>query len=472
MPVRKSAKPVRRRVTKRVEHEETPEIQAQEIRHLHNVLDFKVALALAFVVVSSLVINVYAKGPNGSLSATTSTQDVLPVNTGRLIVSAKSDSTTASKIIVPSAAPIQLAKWSVVAENEPVKLERVRFSIVNADYSIRATASEFGKISLYGNDSVTLLAEAAPVVGANKGYVEFSGLNVLIQPGEPQTLSLRAVINGSGIMKQNSMIRFGINGSAAMQWKGTGVNTGTPVFRQSISYDPIVYSIGAPSPLNLFHNSAPVAFAGTLDSKLPLNSLSPVFKFTIQNPGDRELRIGKLLVNVMAYGLNNVGSPTTTGFVNGFKLFEANSSGGLGQPIATAGNCLTSPTVTGPKLGTAVIPGTGTCSLSSVFLTFDRNNDVNSLMDNLTIPAGNSRTFVVTADTSNILNGKVSGSVSLNAQLSGNTGTFPSTDPKKPSWGGGGIFYYYTPVAGKENAQPYNHSDSYSVIGPTLTNTL
>ena len=93
-------------------------------------------------------------------------------------------------------------------------------------------------------------------------------------------------------------------------------------------------------------------------------------------------------------------------------------------------------------------------------------------MDNLSIPTGGSRTFIVTADTTNSLNGKMNGSISLNAQLSGNTGTFPSTDPKKPSWGGGGIFYYYTPVAGKENVQPYNHSDSYSVVGPTLTYSL
>lgn len=472
MPVRKSAKPVRRRLAKRVEHEEVPEIQAQEIRHLHNVLDFKVALALALVVISSLVINVYAKGPNGSLAASTSTPSVLPVSTGHLIVSPKSDSTSFSRIILPSAQPVQVAKWNLVAENEPVKLERVRFSIVNADYSIRATASEFGIISLYGNDNVTLLGQAAPVVGSNKGYVEFSGLNLVIQPGEPQTLSLRAVINGSGIMKQNSMIRFGVNSSAAMQWKGTGVTSGAPVFRQSISYEPVAYTIGAPSSLNLFHNSAPVAFSGTLENKLTLSALAPIFKFTIQNPGDRELRIGKLLVNVMATGLNNAGSPTTTGFVNSFKLYEANSTGNLGQPIASAGNCLISPTATGPKLGTSVIPGTGTCSLSSVFLTFDRNNDVNSLMDNLTIPAGNSRTFIVTADTTNSLNGKISGSITLNAQLSGNTGTFPSTDPTKPSWGGGGIFYYYTPVAGKENAQPYNHSDSYSVVGPYLVYNL
>ncbi len=472
MPVRKTVKPIRRHLVKQVDREESPEIRAQEIRHLHNVLDFKVAVALAIVVIASLVINVYAKGPSGNLAAVTSTSSFATSSIGRLIVSPKLDATANSRIILPSATPVQLAKWNVVAENEPVKLERVRFSIVNSDYSIRALASEFGIVSLYGNDNVTLLGQAAPMVGANKGYVEFSGLSVVVQPGEPQVLSLRAAINGSGLMVQNSMIRFGINGSAAMQWKGVGVNSGTSVFRQNISYEPVAYAIGAPSPLNLFHNSAPVAIAGTLESNLSMSSIAPIFKFTILNPGDRDLRIGKLLVNVMTTGLNNVGSSTTTGFVKGFKLYEENSSGNIGQQIATTNNCLISPTATGPKLGTTLIPGTGTCSLSSVFLTFDRNNDVNSVMDSLTIPVGSSRTFVVTADTTNIFNGKMFGSVTLNAKLSGNTGTFPSTNPKKPSWGGGGIFYYYTPVAGKENTQPYNQSDSYSVFGPTLVKSL
>jgi len=475
MPVRKpvkSARPVRRLTAKRNLAEELPIESAQEIRHHHNMIDLKVAIALAFVVVSSMVINVYAQTPVGGVASTTSTTGTVPVQTARLYISATSDSTTASKIMAPATSPVQVAKWTVTAENEVVSLQRVRFNIVNADYSIRYTASEFGAMNLYAGDGVTLLAQSVPVLGRNNGYVEFSGFNLEIQPGQPQTLSLRAVISGSGIMKPNSMVRFGINSSSLARWQGVSVNTGAVLAADKIKPDTTVYGIGGPTPLNLFHNTAPVAHSQSLDSVLALNSTAKIFKFSITNPGDREMRISRLMIKTVASGLNNQNKPTTTGYITGFKLYEANSYGELGTQLASSGNCLISPTAFGPKLGTAIIPGVGTCSLSSLFVNFDQKNDLDNHFDNFTISAGSSRSFVLTADTSNSLVGKMSGAVSLNAQLSGGTGTFPSSDPKQAFWAGGGIYYHYTPVNGVANAFPYNQSDSYSVVGPTLVRSI
>lgn len=471
MPVRSSTrKPVKRRSVRRAP-EESLEMQVAEIRHHHNIVDLKVAIALAFVVVSSMVITTYAKSPSANLTAVTSTSSVVPTSTGRLLVSAKSDTETLSRIMTPTTStPVTVAKWTVASEVEPVKLDRVRFNVINGDFTVRTNAGEFGQFSLYENYGSTPLATAAYVGGTGNGYVEFNLSNFVVQPGQPRVLTLKSTINGSGIMKENSMVRFGVNLAAASKWQASGVNSGMNLDALSIKFGTASYGVAALSSLHLYHNATPVVYAtspGT--SSLELSSQAKTFAFIVNGRGDRELRFSKFLVNFQGIGMNNSGTPTTTGVISGFKLYEANSSGQLGALLASAPGCLVAPKVGGPQLGTMVMPGLGTCSIGKVYLSFDTNNDVNSALDNLTVPVDGMRRFIVVADTTNMLVGKTSGdTVTLTGQISGNTGTFPSSDPKKPFWSGGGIFYHYTPIGGKENAYAYNQTDSYPVMGYML----
>ena len=86
-------------------------------------------------------------------------------------------------------------------------------------------------------------------------------------------------------------------------------------------------------------------------------------------------------------------------------------------------------------------------------------------MDNLVIPAGQAKYFMLVADTTHALAGKTSGQVSLIAQIAGNKGPLASSDPKVMFWSGGGVFYHYTPTGKSENTSAYNHSNSYPATG-------
>lgn len=468
MPVRKTIrKTARRSVRKAVEVEESPEMQAQKIHHLHTVMDFKVALALAFVAVSSMFITVYAKSPTGGVTAS-----VTPVatTTGKLIVTAKVDSETVSHIVTPTGATtsagIVLGKWNVVAENEPVALRKITLSAINADYTVRTGASEFDQLSLFTNSDV-LLGSTAMVSGA----AQFNTSGLVIEPGKPQTLILKSKVTGSGIMKENSMIRFGVNLQMANTWQAAGVNSGFDLGFTDIKFGSPTYAIGALTPLNLYHNSAPLIYSSfnswSSGLKTPTEN-SKIFALNVLTRGDRDLRLGKIMINVSAIGMANGGFASTTGVVTDFKLYENTGDDSLGTLIGSASSCLVSPKVGGPQLGTVVLPGVGTCSIGNIFVTFDQKNDVNGAMDMLTVPAQSKRAFILTANTKKIRVGKTSGTVSLVGKVLGSTGVFPSSNPKTAFWAGGGLSYYYTPVAGSENAVAYNQSDFYPVVGETM----
>ncbi|MBP7992038.1 MAG: hypothetical protein KAZ30_00070 [Candidatus Magasanikbacteria bacterium] len=472
MSVRRTAKPVRRRTVKSVHQEEMPESQVQEIRHHHNIVDLKVAIALAFVVVSSMVITVYAKSPTGSLAASTSTPSVVPTSTGRLLVAAKTDFETVSKIMTPTTStPVTVAKWTVAAELEPVALQRVRFNVINGDYSVRTTASEFGQLSLYDNYSSEALATAPFVGGTDNGYVEFNVKNFVIQPGQPRVLTLKSTINGSGIMKENSMVRFGVTLAASKSWQAVGVNSGKYLETKSIRFGVASYGAAVLSSLHLYHNAVPVVYPQTFGfgAKLEKSPEAKVFAFLVNGTGDRELRLSKMLVNISVNGMNNSGYSSSTGSITKFALHEVTGNGQLGPQLAVASGCLVSPKTGGAQMGSMVISGYGTCAIGNIYVTFDKNNDVNGALDSLTVPVGSSRRFMVVANTTNSFTGKMSGAVTVSGKIAGTTGTFPSSDPKKPFWSGGGIFYHYTPVGGSENVAAYNQTDTYPVVGYPLS---
>lgn len=444
--------------------EKMVEDRAEEILYKHNLFDIKILIALIVIGIASFVVTSFAATLN-TVAATT-TPSVTATSSIRMHISPTADATTVSRIIIPTASttPVQVAKWNLMAKSETLVVNKIKVAVINSDFSVRNSASEFGTLSLYGNNGKTLLGSTTLA----NGYATFSNLNIQLLAGQVQTVSLRATINGSGIMKEKSMIAFGFDAEALKGWSVKSQITGEIINPVSLLSYPSRFGIGSLTPLNLYHNTAPIITTKTDSSVLPLLNAAPIFKFTIVNPGDREMRLTKMLLDTSVGGLAT-SATTSIGFINDFKLYDANFQGGLGSKLAEFKACVTSPMATGPKTGTTTVPWAGTCYLSNVHLTFDQTNDVNNLFDSLTILAGGSRTFILVANTTNSLQGKVSGGVSVMTKILGGTGPAVTIDPKKPRWSDGGIWFRYSPVGGTENTVDYRESDSYPVIGNQLS---
>jgi hypothetical protein len=88
------------------------------------------------------------------------------------------------------------------------------------------------------------------------------------------------------------------------------------------------------------------------------------------------------------------------------------------------------------------------------------------LFDNLLIPANSSSTFILTANTTAILDGKTAGIVAVSSKIAGSTGWNGYN-----GWNTGNFGYHYTPDGGSET-QLITHSDSYEVAGDTLSKSL
>ncbi|MEK7083980.1 MAG: hypothetical protein AAB932_02000, partial [Patescibacteria group bacterium] len=186
---------------------------------------------------------------------------------------------------------------------------------------------------------------------------------------------------------------------------------------------------------------------------------------TVTNNGDRPMRLSSTTINVAASGLT--GNNSATGTVSGsWQLWEANEIGGLGTQLAATTTCQ----LTGGAgvAGCSVNAATG----NTLDVVFGPLNDVNSLLDDFQVPAGGSRTLIFVGDTSGIFNGKTQGSVSVSAKLDGATGFSAGNTTNETDWADGVITYFYTPVSGSANTTAYSGSDSYDVVGDTLSKSI
>lgn len=475
-PVKK--RPVKRARAVRVTPaalESMVEERAEAIVHRHNIFDLKMIVALAVIGIASMAMNALA-----STTSTTSTPNgapVVAVSGGRLVVSARSDYYTNPRIVTPnSTAPSTtidqtiLGVWDISAELESVALRKVSLSAINPDFTVRTTATEFGVLNLYNNSGI-LLASGNLV----KGTVQFNLDNYVVEPGKPQSLTLKGVVNGSGVMKENSIIRFGVNLQVPNPWQAVGMSSLKDLGFTDFKFRNPNYAIGALTPFFLYHNSVPrvsSSWASWSVSNKPVAEESKIFPINIQTIGERDLRISKIMVNISASGMVNTGVSSTTGVINGFKLYESDSQNNLGKLLASSSNCLVAAKVGGPTVGTVTVPGIGTCSIGNVFVSFDQSNDENGSFNTLFIPTPEDRRFMVVANTTKALVGNGGKSISILPQIMGNTGPFPTSNPKVATWSGGGLFYHYTPKGKTENLSAYNQTDNYPVKGSVMNFSL
>ncbi|MFH1286464.1 MAG: hypothetical protein ABII02_01795 [Candidatus Magasanikbacteria bacterium] len=377
-----------------------------------------------------------------------------------VIVTAVNDSTTISSIRLPGTLQ-QVGKWKLESQNEAVTLNKIKFSVVDDTFVTDTTAGNFGTFSLYDSaDMTTVLATASYVPGTGNGTVQFTGVGLAIPADGTKYLVLKANVNGSGAMNAASINAFVITDDVSTNLEILSGN-GSILDRNAIDATAGVNQNDnqfATSSYHLYHNTAPRITNVSLGSTLELSTQAKVFKYTVTNPGDRELRLGTTTIAVSVSGLT--GNGATSGTVGTFKLWEANDAGGLGTYLASTTTCdITAAGVSGGCVG-------------SGNAIFGEGNDQNSLFDSLTIPAGGSRTFIMTANTTGMFNGKTAGTVSLSASFNGATGYTAGANTAEDNWADGVLEFYYTPIGASENSTAYSASDSYDVIGDTLSRSL
>ncbi len=417
----------------------------------------------------SFAVTYVGQSTSNSDTATAVTGQTITFGAANVVIAASNDSTTISSIRTPSAAPMQLGKWSIKAENETVNIERLTFQVVDDTLASDTSAGNFGTLYLYdSNNMSTPIGSASYTPGSSAGYVRFTGLNYSVGADETKYIVLKGEINGSGTMDVASINAFAIRsnndtndvrivaasggelGLAQIDSTTSGANTTSVRFATSSFY--------------LFHNTAPVIASVNIGSTLEQSSQAKIFQFSITNSGDREMRISTTTINVAASGLTANG--TATGTIGTWQLWEANSSGGLGTQIAATSTA----SLAG---GIGITNGVNASAGNTLNVVFGQSNDTNSLLDNFTIPVGSSRTLILVADTTAMFNGKASGvgqiTVSVSPKLDGATGYDASADEFEDNWANGVVEYYYTPVNGSVNSEAYVASDSYDVVGTSLS---
>lgn len=388
------------------------------------------------------------------------------MGSANVIISAANDTTTASSILVPSGtATAQIGKWKVEAQNEAVTLKKITFTVFSTSSGsvgfIDTTSGNFGTFYLYDESSMaTPVGTASYIGGSGNGYVQFTGVNLTVPANTYKYLVVKANVTGSGVMTPGSISTLVITNDASTNLEIVS-SSGTTLSQASIdavtsNADTGTEALFATSTWHLFHNAAPVIVAEKVsaDSTFSQNPASALFKFTITNNGDRELKITSTTVRLSASGLT--GNGTATGSVSTFRLYEDGNLLAENTTCALAGGAI----LTGYTCVNNAAVGT------AAWVDFNSTNDLNSAFDGITIKAGGSRTFTFTADTSNVFNGKTQGSVSLTPSLEGDKGFSSNT-----GWAAGVVKYYYTDVNSSEQG-PYTASDSYDtdkILGQSLT---
>lgn len=408
------------------------------------------------VVTSSLTsYNFNGKDSGTSGTGTKVAGQQVTVGAGNLYITAVSDATTISSVYGPEKSGLQLGKWKAAAGNDDITLRKLTFTSGYSNASGDATTlGTYGTLSLY--EGTTKLADASYVTG----NVVFTGFNSTISKDSYKVYTLKGNSNISGVITNNTSTAFAVKSDSNTDmeaWSNAGALLSTADISATSSTNASVAEARfATSTAYLFHDAYPSVAVGSLGTTLALGSTEKILKFTITNPGTRDLRFGSSTVAVSVSGL--VGGTVisaASGTVRDFRLYEDNGSGGLGTRYAGG--------VTANDSADVIF---STTTAATQNITFDPTNDVSGLLDNFVISPGTSRTLIVTADTSNMLSTKTTGSVVISAKISGSTGWSGT------AWNTGNLFYYYTPIGGTANVVPYSASDSYNISGGTLSYTL
>lgn len=375
--------------------------------------------------------------------APTPTPTTTPTTTlANLNITVVSDATTISRIYGPSGSGLQLGKWRFTAANEDILLSKLTLQTVYANGSgVASTLGTFGSLSLY--NGATLLATGSYVAGD----VVFNGFSSVIPMGSDKTYTLKGNTNGSGVLTGNTAISFVVKSDSNTDVVAKANTSGVFLGTNNINYN-LASSVGvaelrfAKATAYLFHDAYPVITSVSLGSALEMTTVpAKILKFTVNNPGTRDLRLASIITS-----LNVTGLEASSVEINDFRLYEDNGVGGLGVWLAQNNFSINSSTANPSNIA------------------FNDSNDKNVMLDNLYVVPGSSRTFIVTAGDPISPPGSPHVSVTISAMIAGATGWSGT------AWSTGNLLYYYTPVGGVEQG-PFSASDSYPVAGSLMTGT-
>ncbi|HBB37577.1 MAG: hypothetical protein UV82_C0001G0029 [Candidatus Magasanikbacteria bacterium GW2011_GWD2_43_18] len=397
--------------------------------------------------VESITATGVTTGQNAAGSVVATDLQAITYGSEKLIVT--NDSSVESKILTPSATKQLVAKYKFEAQNSDINLTKLTFSLRNHDNASKASSSNYGDFELR-NAAGAVLATAPVVDNGTDALVTFTGFSTTIASGATEKLSLYAMVNNSGTMVPANVARAALysDGNTYLEaYGGQGLLAATKIGTSTVVAAGLLNE--AASNQMLFHNTAPVI---ALASGAPSGSATPdtettVFKYTVTNPGARDMRISTTSVYLSVSGLAG------EGYVYDFKLYD-------GSTLLANTSTIASPYM-------ADVLSTTTPSLT---IAFGPVNDTSSRLANFVLSAGETKTFTVTANTSNIRTGLSSGNNALlSAKLDGATGYESADDDYEDYWADGVMTYFYTPVNGSENSTAYTASDSYDVNGSALS---
>ncbi len=341
------------------------------------------------------------------------------------------DASTGSAILVPQMNNVQLGKWRFAAANSNVTLRKLTLQAVDPATNMPITTlGTFGTLSLY--DGTTLLA-TGNYINSN---VVFSNFNLVIPNGSSKTLTMKGNTNISGVFSSNKVVAFVVKSDSMVDIQAID-QVGNPLTSARINYNavtsngPAEFRFARATVYN-FHDAVPVITGGILPSALTIDAEARIFKFSVRNSGTVNLKFSGVNVSSFISPLAEGGSITN------FKLHE-DIGGGQMQLLAQS--------------NTTVGPAT----INPTQVPF---SNINSF-----IAPGATKTFIVTANTTNMLTGLNGGSVSIVPQIAGLTGW------NGTAWNTGNLLYYYTPLNGNEQGQ-FSASDWYPVEGNVLVYTI
>lgn len=372
--------------------------------------------------------------------------------------------------IVSAASPYQYAaEWEVTAMEHPVSLRKISFAIKS--YGGPANITDFGVIKL-GISGTKPGAEVSGVVIPNSNIITF----VLPQPVQipafgttPSStgkLYLNASINDSGVLSPTAIRAFEFAPDTAANIEALDLVSGEIIPPEKIligTDNPAQPDLPLTNGAMLMHDVFPtvsVGYPGGGTNKLPLNVSSTIFKFTVSAQGKRDLTLEDFNFNVKVMGL--AAGNSSTGTISNFRLHEATATGMPGQLIGKAYPlCLAG--------GKAAFTEAGVPCRYAAEDTLHFSG-VQAKNSPVIVPAGNSRTFIVVADTSQVLAGKTNGSVTVAVSIQGESGLKPGNNAYEKNWADGGLIYSYTPL-NNPKAGPFSAAD-YPFNGFPLTATL
>lgn len=397
-------------------------------------------------------------------------QDIT-LGSANLLLTAVNDSTTVSSIRMPSTSAVQLGKWKLEAQNDTIGVSKITFQLRDHGYGDDTTAGNFGTMYLYDSTNMsTPLGTASYVAGTGNGYVQFVGFNLSVASNQSKYLVLQGTINGGSTLNAASKNVFVIKSDATTDMTASASSGGTLTTSQidAVAGDDTTNSRFATSTWYLFHNVAPTIANYSLGTALESSATAKLFRFTITNNGDREMKLGTMTMNIASSGMT--AASASTGTIGSWKLYEANTTGGLGTLLDATSTCELQGGA--DNSGCYYNSATGN-SIDVEFGPATRNSG--SWSDGyILIEPGSSRTFIATADTTAIFNGKTTGQVSVTAKFDGATGFSTTAGSDGDTyWSDGVIYYYYKQTAGGSyNSTYYTASDSYDVLGDTLKASL